>query len=232
MDLQISRSALTLREQVEDKLRHAIADGVFKPGQRLVERELCELIGVGRTSVREAIRQLEAEGLVTTYPNRGPLVSTLSADDARHLYAVRALLEGYAGRMFAQTRTDAELDMLEAVYARFERAAGVSPPDRAFLLDSKADFYDVLLEGGRNPYAKQMLKTLHNRISLLRATSMMQPGRLKSSVREIRKIVDAIRSGDAAAAEAACVAHIEAAAQVALDALASVEQIGIGKRAS
>ncbi len=226
LDLQISRSPVTLREQVEDKLRQAIAGGLFRPGQRLVERELCELIGVGRTSVREALRQLEAEGLITTSPNRGPVVSTLSADDARHLYAMRALLEGYAGRVFAQHRTEAEMQQLDAAYARFQRAATVSPLERTSLVAAKTAFYEVLLDGSRNPYAKQMLKTLHNRISLLRATSMMQPGRLADSLREIAVIVAAIRAGDAAAAEAACVAHIEAAAEVALKALASVEQIG------
>ncbi len=72
MDLNVSREAVTLRMRVEDKLRSAIASGIFKPGQRLIERELCELTGVGRTSIREAVRQLEAEGLITSVPHRGP----------------------------------------------------------------------------------------------------------------------------------------------------------------
>ena len=88
-----------LRRLVEDKLRGAIASGRFQPGQRLVERELCELVGVGRTSIREALRQLEAEGLVHSIPNRGPVVSTISVAEARELYAVRALLEGDAAEL-------------------------------------------------------------------------------------------------------------------------------------
>jgi DNA-binding GntR family transcriptional regulator len=88
-ELQIVRKSATLRLLVEDKLRSAIATGRFKPGQRLIERELCELTGVGRTSIREALRQLEAEGLVTTIPHRGPSVSTISLDEARQLYSVR-----------------------------------------------------------------------------------------------------------------------------------------------
>src|ERR1700761_1467063 len=103
-ELQIVRKSATLRLLVEDKLRAAIATGRFKPGQRLIERELCELTGVGRTSIREALRQLEAEGLVTTIPHRGPSVSTMTADEAEQLYALRALLEGYAGRICAKKR--------------------------------------------------------------------------------------------------------------------------------
>ncbi len=214
MDLQINRPPLLLREQVESKLRSAIAGGVFMPGQRLVERELCELIGVGRTSVREALRQLEAEGLVTTYPNRGPVVSTLTPDDARHLYDVRALLEGFAGRAFALHGTPAEFDALEQAYEQLEAAARAA--DRPRLLAAKTEFYGVLLAGSRNPYARQMLTTLHNRINLLRATSMMQPGRLASSLVEIRRILKAVRAGDPQEAEDACVAHVRAAAEVAL----------------
>src|ERR1700744_6795818 len=103
-DLHVPRASTSLRVLVEDRLRQAIRTGVLKPGQRLIERELCELTGVGRTSIREALRQLEAEGLVTTIPHRGPSVSTISLDEARQLYAVRALLEGHAGREFARRR--------------------------------------------------------------------------------------------------------------------------------
>lgn len=221
-DLQIQRQSMTLRSQVEDKIRSAIANGVFKPGQRLVERELCELIGVGRTSIREALRQLEAEGLVTTYPNRGPVVSTLSADEARHLYAVRALLEGYAGFMFAKRRTSQDLVDLDLAYKKVELAAR-GGQQRA-LVDAKNVFYGVLLEGSGNPYVKQMLTILHNRVNLLRATSMMQAGRLEKSLLEIRRICQAIHDGNADEARAACVAHIEAAAKVALKVLESRER--------
>ncbi len=75
---------------LKTRLRSAIGSGLFKPGQRLIERELCEQVGVGRTSIREALRQLEAEGLVTTIPHRGPIVSTISVEEAEQLYDLRA----------------------------------------------------------------------------------------------------------------------------------------------
>lgn len=216
-DLQIRRQTVTLRELVEDKVRGMIASGLLKPGQRLIERELCSQLGVGRTSVREALRQLEAEGLVTTSPHRGPVVTTLTVDDAKHLYAVRAILEGYAGRMFAMRR-DAK-DIAALVAASKKLATAAKSRDQQALIKCKTTFYGVLLDGSGNPYVKQMLTIMHNRITVLRATSMMQPQRLESSLREIEAICDAVRRGDGPGAESACIAHIEAAAKVAIEVL-------------
>jgi DNA-binding GntR family transcriptional regulator len=194
-ELQIVRKSATLRLLVEDKLRSAIAMGRFKPGQRLIERELCELTGVGRTSIREALRQLEAEGLVTTIPHRGPSVSTISLDEARQLYAVRALLEGHAGREFARRRVPEDLRDLGLAVKHFVQAA--KSDDRAELIKAKTEFYAALTRGGGNMF--------------------------KNSVVEIKAIHDAIREGDPDRAQALCVKHIEEAAKVALRVLASTE---------
>lgn len=210
--LQLLQRPTTLRTQVEERIRSAIAHGIFEPGQRLVERKLCELIGVGRTSIREALRQLEAEGLVKVFPHRGPVVSTLSPEEVRHLYSVRALLEGYAGRMFALRRTEQELQQMDRAFMALEAAAKTQ--DRRALVDAKNDFYAVLLDGSGNPYLKQMLTVIHNRVNLLRVTSMMQPNRVDRSLAEIGRICKAIHLGDGIEAEAACVAHIQAAAEV------------------
>jgi DNA-binding GntR family transcriptional regulator len=221
-DLQISRETVTLRLRVEEKLRNAIVTGHFEPGTRLIERELCELIGVGRTSVREALRQLEAEGLVTTVPHRGPTVSRISVEEAEQLYAVRGLLEGYAGRRFAE-RDHAllkdELKALSLAMAAIEKAAKGS--DHKALINAKTAFYAALMDGSGNGIVKQTLTTLHNRITLLRLTSMTQSGRLKQSMKEVRAIYDAIVNRDGAQAEAACISHIDAAAKVALSVLSA-----------
>src|SRR6201996_5872641 len=92
----------TVRAIVAQKLREAIMCGNLQPGQRLVERELCEMMGVSRPSIREALRILEADGMVSTVPHRGPTVSTISLEEARQLYAARAILEGFAGRECAR----------------------------------------------------------------------------------------------------------------------------------
>lgn len=221
IDLNVSREAVTLRERVEDKLRDAIASGIFKPGQRLIERELCEMTGVGRTSIREAVRQLEAEGLITTVPHRGPTVARISVEEARQLYEVRALLEGAAGRAFAERRPEEPLAQMSASVAELEAAAAKG--DRNAVIVAKTRFYNALMKGCGNIYIEQMLTNLHNRVTLLRATSMMHPGRLPHSLIEIRNIADLIASGDAARAEKACIDHIHAAAGVALAVLSDLE---------
>jgi DNA-binding GntR family transcriptional regulator len=213
-DLQVARHAATLRLQVEEKIRSAIASGRFKPGQRLVERELCALINVGRTSVREALRQLEAEGLIVTVPHRGPIVRSVSGEEARQLYELRALLEGYAGREFASRGSDADIARLKTAVERLEATARAGVPGE--LAKAKTEFYRVLTEGSGNQFVEQTLRTLHNRITLLRTTSMTQPGRLPRSMREIHKIYERIAARDPAGAEAACVNHIREAAKVAL----------------
>src|ERR1700752_3418040 len=98
----------TVRAMVAQKLREAIMSGTLKPGQRLVERELCEMMGVSRPSIREALRLLGADGLVNTVPHHGPVVCTISLEEARQLYAARAVLEGFAGRECARLH-DAEV---------------------------------------------------------------------------------------------------------------------------
>jgi len=217
LELHVERRSATLRVQVEERLRAAIASGRFKPGQRLIERELCELIGVGRTSIREALRQLEADGLVTSIPHRGPVVSSISRDEAAQLYEARALLEGFAGRAVAMRRQPEDIRALEIAANQFARAARGNKQEE--LIRAKTEFYAVLLRGCGNKFIEQMLTTMHNRISLLRAMSMGQPGRLKHSVAEIRAIVEAISLGNAGEAEMLCRRHVDEAAKVALKVL-------------
>lgn len=214
-EFQVERQSASLRIQVEERLRQAIAEGRFKPGDRLIERELCAMTGVGRTSIREALRQLEAEGLVTSYPHKGPVVTVISYDEARQLYSVRAILEGFAGQLFAENGTDEQIAALDDAVKEFEAAAVEGAGQR--LAAAKYAFYDCLMAGGGNVFARQMLTTLHNRINLLRMTSMTQPGRLSHSVSEINAISEAIRERDGLRAAAACKHHIEMAAGVALE---------------
>jgi DNA-binding GntR family transcriptional regulator len=207
-------AVLSVRQMAEERLRTAIVTGELLPGQRLPERELCELTGVGRTTVREAIRQLESEGLIATVPHRGPTVAVLSEEEARDLYELRAMLEGQAGRLCA-LRGPAEhaaalhrsVDALD--HARRERQiSGV--------IAANAEFYAALTAGAGNEALRQMLGTVQNRLAFFRFSSTRWPGRTERSVAELRAIADAVSARDPAAAEAACIRHIEAAAELAL----------------
>lgn len=215
------RQAATVRRQVEDRLRAAISTGLFKPGQRLIERELCKLTGVGRTSIREALRQLEAEQLVLTIPHRGPVVRAISIDEARQLYEVRALLEGYSGRMFAEHGNEEEIGELKEALEGVTGA--VKKNDRSVLIEAKSRFYAVLMKGSRNELLMQMLKQFNDRISLLRITSMSPAGRVQRSVEELEAIYGAIAARDPDAAERACKHHIQQAAETALTVLQTQE---------
>src|SRR3984885_3613075 len=205
----------TVRSMVAQKLREAIMSGTLKPGQRLIERELCEMTGVSRPSIREALRLLEADGLVSTVPHRGPVVSTISLEEARQLYAARAVLEGFAGRECARLHDPAVVRKIGEALGRLKIALAES--DMMATLETKTDFYAALIGGCQNAFIERMLKPLHDRITLLRITSMSQPKRIKKSLREGTAIWRAIQSGDEDLAEQCCVDHIKAAAIAALD---------------
>ena len=212
-------SGPSLREQVATKLRHAIAMGQFPPGARLVERELCEMTGVSRTSVREALRELESDGLITTVPHRGPSVAVVTLDQARSIYEVRAVLEALAAKLFAENATEEDIDALRAATLDLKSAYGSGQLTEIF--PAKTRFYEILLDGCRNDVVAHMLKSIHIRVSQLRMTSLSQPDRAKNSIREIEALVDAIGARNAQEASRLCLEHVTNAARVALDFIAA-----------
>lgn len=219
-DLAILRLAAPLRREIEARLRSAITQGRFQTGERLIERELCEMLGVSRPSLREALRQLEAEELVTLVPNRGPMVSEVSVEEAREIYEARATLEGLAARLFVRRAKDADIGALRKALHELQNAA--SGQSSELLLDLKNNFYDVLLNGCGNRAIRRILGQMHNRIRLLRATTLA--GRTKAALTEVGAIVKAIERRDEDAACAASMDHIERAAEWALGSLQSRRQ--------
>jgi DNA-binding GntR family transcriptional regulator len=219
--LRISRESSSLRHQVEDVLRKAIANGRFGPGQRIVERELCEMTGVSRPSIREALRRLEAEGLIDMVPHRGPMVASMSVEEARQIYAVRALLEGYAAQEFARVATQEEIARLKQEMRAIEIAA--RPAGKAGIVEAVGRFYEVLLTGCRNEIVRKTLLGLLNRVNVLRMTSMSQKDRLPKTVTELRGMLARIVARDPEGARRATVLHIDNAAHVALQVLARLE---------
>jgi DNA-binding GntR family transcriptional regulator len=214
--LRVERAPAPIRSRVLDNLRQAILEHKLAPGQRLIERELVELTGVSRTSIREALRELAAEGLVTTIPNKGTVVAEVSVEEARQLYQVRSALEGLAGRLFVENATPAQRRALTSALRAVERAAA---KDSAAMLAAKDKFYDVLFEGGGNQALRSMAGTLHARVSLLRSLSLSRPGRAAESLAELGEIVAAVAANDADAAAKACSHHAESAGMAGFSAL-------------
>jgi DNA-binding GntR family transcriptional regulator len=221
--IQIGRVAAPLREQVLDGLRNAILNFDLKPGQRLVEREMIEQIGVSRTTIREVLRELTAEGLVVVIPQKGAVVYAPSPEEAKDLYAVRASLEALAVRRFIERAPEEKVEALRKTVIDFE-AVSAGDGDMLALLHAKDRFYDVLLEGAASPTIQQILAGVQARVRLLRATSLSQPGRPREVIAEMRGLVEAIAARDIDTAVRLCDAHLNKAAATGINALAEPRQ--------
>jgi len=211
----IGRVSTPLRNQVLDIVRREILDFRLRPGERLIERELMERLGVSRATVREVVVRLESEGLVTSVPQRGAIVAVLTVGEAADIYELRGVLESLAARRFTERATDAQVRHLRQVYDDLA-AASAAGTDRLGPLRAKDAFYAVLLEGAASPVLTWTLTGLQSRVRLLRQTSFSVPGRVRQSLEEIHTLVCAIEARDADAAAEASATHIGNAARVGL----------------
>ncbi|MBX6354835.1 MAG: GntR family transcriptional regulator [Micromonosporaceae bacterium] len=212
--MKITRVFAPVRAQVVEAIRTEIINGGLAPGQRLVERELCEELDVSRNTLREAYRQLEAEGFITITPHKGPTVAVLTDDEARAVYEVREALECFAVRLFVERADPAMVDRLRQTVVRL-REAHLSD-DVSAMLKIKREFYDVLYAGAGNEVLKAQAALLQSRLYRLRARSLSREGRPERSIKEIEQVMDRIAAGDAAGASALWGEHIHHAASAAL----------------
>ncbi|MDO8211784.1 GntR family transcriptional regulator [Conexibacter sp. CPCC 206217] len=224
--LRVGRVAAPLREQVVDVLREAILDFRLRPGQRLIERELIEQIGVSRTTIREVLRQLAAEGLVTTIPQKGAIVVVPSPEEAAELYDVRLVLEAAAVTRFVRNATPEQLRALRAAVDEMERVAGEGSDDVRGVLRANDEFYEVLLQGAGNRAFHALLAGVQARVRVLRASSLSQPGRPAAAVGELRVVVDAIEAGDGERAAQLTAEHLEHAERAGLQAITAAGRAG------
>ncbi|MFW8595875.1 GntR family transcriptional regulator [Cribrihabitans neustonicus] len=210
---KIDHQPQTLRGIVQERMREAIVSGQFAPGERLVERPLCEQLGVSRTVVRETIRYLEAEGLVEILPGKGPIVAQLGWEDARQIYDIREMLETAAATACARNITPALAEQLKAALNRLQEAvaAGVPGP----MLNATTEFYRIIFDGAGHSVAWEIVQRLNGRISRLRAVTLSTAERQKPGPARIQDICEAIVSGSAEAARAAVQSHLAEAAAVA-----------------
>ncbi|MFT3972520.1 MAG: GntR family transcriptional regulator [Amaricoccus sp.] len=210
--LRIESPPLTLRAMALDRLRRAIISGVFKPGQRLVERSLCEQLGVSRSVIREVIRHLDAEGLVTT-EGQGPVVSRLSWDDARQIFEIRAALEAAAVEACARVADGAVKARLRQAVDEIETRAGAR--DWMAVLEATEAFYDTIFAEGGHPIAGEIVRRLNGRIAQLRVLTLGSGDRKVTGPRRLRTIFEAIAANQPEAAGDACRMHISEACGIA-----------------
>ena len=215
--LRIDRSAKTLRTLALERMREAIMDFHFQPGERLVERPLCDQLGVSRSVVREVLRQLEAEGLVQMIPGHGPAVARPDLGRTDEIYELRALLEGIAARACALSATGEQLATLERALADlFDAWASGTPPA---VMRATTKFYEALFEAADKRVAWEIVSGLNVRINQLRSMTIVSTNRREAAIAEMNEIMDAIRARKPEEAEAAARRHVESAWQIARTAL-------------
>jgi DNA-binding GntR family transcriptional regulator len=211
--LKIERPPQTLREMALERMRSAIIAGHFKSGERLVERPLCDQLGVSRSVVRETIRYLEAEGLVEILPNKGPIVAPMDWELAEQVYNIRLLLESDAASACAERADDATKAKLKDALAKLKDA--YSNGETGHLFEATTDFYEVIFLASGHAVAWEIVQRLNGRISRLRAMTLGTRDRHEAGFARMEKIYNGIRDNDPDAAAAAIQNHIHEAADIA-----------------
>jgi DNA-binding GntR family transcriptional regulator len=196
-----------LYQEVADRLRRLIYDGDLPLGSWIDEQALTVEFGISRTPLREALKVLHAEGLVQLTPRRGCFVAgELAPADLDELFPVMALLEGRCAYEAVKKATPVEVRRLEGIHARLEKLA--SKGDVATYYENNYAFHETIQELAANPWLSRIISELRRFLKLLRGRQLRVPGRLEASLEEHRKIMGALRRGDAAAAERIMRAHL------------------------
>lgn len=199
-------SELTQGQGAYRRLLEDIRSGTLTPGARLRETELAERLGISRTPVREAIRQLEADGLVAHLPRQGATIRSLDHAEVVELYEMRAVLEGTAARLAARAASDIELTELAVLNAALA-AAPAGPQSR----EVNRQFHRMLLEAARNRFLLKSMSALQKTLLILGPTTLADPSRATAAVAEHSAVLDALRARDGSAAEAAMRGHVDQA---------------------
>ena len=189
----------------------AIDEGVYRPGDRMVESELAERFGVSRTPIREALQRLETQSLLAR-DGRSLIVAALDHHQLAELYAVRAHLEGLAARLAAQHATPEEMRVLRDMVEQDRARAG----DPAALARSNRRFHKQIHLASHNRYLVQQLDFVHRTMALPATTSLAVEGRSQRAVAEHEAIVRAIEARDGESADTALRTHISQALETLL----------------
>lgn len=203
-----------LREVVSETLRDAIAAGVLQPGERLMEIQLAEELGVSRTPVREAIRKLELEGFVVMVPRRGTYVADLSLKDINEVFEIRTALDVLAAGLAAERITDEELELLERLLVHIGEY--IDNGDMEKIVDADSQFHDILYKASRNDRLVGIINNLREQFTRFRTISIAYPGRLKDTWEEHRRQVEAIAQRNVDVAMQLAREHMENAEQTLL----------------
>lgn len=196
----------SLRGKVFTQLENDILNGKYKPGDSLIETRLSDELGVSRTPIREAIRQLELEGLVQSIPNKGAIVKGISAQDIEDIYTIRMMIEGLAARWAAEKITPEELEELTET-VEFEEFY-TQKNDTSHLLKVDSKFHEIIFRASKSKPLMHTLSTFHHYVQRARNASFETPGRAQKALQEHKAILQAIMERDAEKAERLTTEHV------------------------
>lgn len=189
----------SLRGRVFNKLREDILGGKYEDHEELKEAAIGEEMGVSRTPVREAFRQLELEGLIQIIPNKGAYVTGITEKDVKDIYMIRSLLEGLCARWATEHITPEQMDEMEENVYLADFHAGKGHLDQLAELDNR--FHDILYEACNSKILEHQLKAFHQYVLRVRKKTLASVNRGPKSNEEHKQILDAIKAGDADLAE-------------------------------
>ncbi|MEW6602846.1 MAG: GntR family transcriptional regulator [Nitrospirota bacterium] len=198
---------MPLKKNIINELRNAIIRGDYKPGDRLTEAGLCQRFEVSRTPIREALNQLEKEGFIVMIPNVGAKIKKLTPQDLTHIFDILIFLEGAACNLSALKFDDAGIIKLEENIVMMERAINQNNLDLLYELNTQ--FHWLITERTDNPYLINMRSNLRDLIEYFGRMNALIPGQLDATLRDHRKIIDAIKLRNPVLAEIVARDHME-----------------------
>ena len=201
----MEHKTVSLADQVFEHLETDILSGKYQRGDILTENHLCEILGVSRTPIREALRRLMQEHLIVE-TGKGSLVLGISDEDLRDIYMIRESLEGKAARMATETATQDEINELKSALELQEFYLSKQNSDQIRLMDNR--FHEILYKISGSHVFYNTLLPLHKKVQKYRKVSLQSQSRANESVAEHREILNAIINRDAEAAEKFTSQHV------------------------
>lgn len=205
----------SLRGRVFNKIRDDILAGVYKKNDAINESKVSKEMGVSRTPVREALRQLELEELVTIIPNKGAIVAGINAEDIKDIYLIRGLIEGVAAKKCAENMSADVMEQFDEIIMLSEFHLAKGNLDQLYKLDNR--FHELLYDSSNSRIFRHVLTDFHHYAQRVRKISLSSIDRAKASVEEHKTIVEALRNKDGEKAEVLTNRHVQATSQHVMD---------------
>ena len=206
---------MSQRVYAYNTVRNAITYGGLKPGERLVEKRLCEMFNVGRTPLREALRQLEIEGYLEFIHNKGVTITKISIENMEDIYNILAVLEGYATEVATTYLSSGDIKKIGSIQNDQKRAWAAK--DYKKWLEKNADFHEYVVTASKNRFLKTIINNLRQRVYRYRLISITIPGSIEEYIQAHEDIIRAISKKESKRAGKAMQKHVVCAAKKMVD---------------